>query len=334
MDPLTQGALGAALPLATRHKTQTGLAAACGFLAGMAPDIDVLIRDPDDSLLFLEYHRQFTHSLIFIPVGSAAVAAALFLLCRRWLGLGFFKVWLFCALGFATHGVLDAATSYGTLLFWPFDDTRYALSIVSIVDPLFTLPVLALIIIGVFRNDGRWGRGAILWALVYLSIGAYQHHGALAQAHRLAESRGHKPDRVVVKPTFGNIILWKSVYEAAGQFHVDAVRPRPWPATFAGTTVAKLDTPQAFPWLDPTSQQALDIGRFIRFSQGFVAKVTDGSTRVIDVRYSFIPTEIAALWSIRLAPDARPDVYAVYETNRAKARQDLPALLRMIFAHP
>ena len=334
MDPLTQGALGAALPLATRHRKQAGLAAACGFLAGLAPDLDVLIRDPDDTLLFLEYHRQFTHALIFIPVGSALVAGAIYGLGRRWLSFGFMKVWLFCALGYATHGALDAATSYGTMLFWPFDETRHALSIISIVDPLFSLPVLALTVFGMIKNDGRWGRTALVWALVYLSAGAYQHHAALAHARALAESRGHAPERITVKPTFGNIILWKSIYETAKQFHVDAIRPGPWPATFSGTMVTKFDTTRDFPWLDPASQQARDIERFRRFSQDFIAKALDGSARVIDVRYSFIPTEISALWSIRLKPNAGPGSHAIYETDRTQAREQLPMLMKMIFAQP
>ena len=38
-----------------------------GFLSGLAPDLDIFIRSESDPLLFLEFHRQFTHSLIFIP---------------------------------------------------------------------------------------------------------------------------------------------------------------------------------------------------------------------------------------------------------------------------
>ena len=41
-----------------------------GFLAGIFPDIDIFFRSNHDPLLFLEYHRQFTHSLIFIPIGG------------------------------------------------------------------------------------------------------------------------------------------------------------------------------------------------------------------------------------------------------------------------
>ncbi len=53
MDPLTQGALGAALPLSVAQRKQSMAAALLGFLAGMAEDLDVLIRSGSDPLLFL-----------------------------------------------------------------------------------------------------------------------------------------------------------------------------------------------------------------------------------------------------------------------------------------
>ncbi|MFT5657456.1 MAG: inner membrane protein, partial [Gammaproteobacteria bacterium] len=71
MDPLTQGVLGAALPLAAARRSDHLVAVGIlGLLSGMAPDLDVLLRSSSDPLLYLEYHRQFTHSLVFIPFGG------------------------------------------------------------------------------------------------------------------------------------------------------------------------------------------------------------------------------------------------------------------------
>ncbi len=67
MDPLTQGVLGASLPQSAGRGRYAASAGLLGFFAGMAADLDVLIRSNTDPLLFLEYHRQFTHSLVFIP---------------------------------------------------------------------------------------------------------------------------------------------------------------------------------------------------------------------------------------------------------------------------
>ncbi|MEX1237889.1 MAG: metal-dependent hydrolase, partial [Pseudomonadales bacterium] len=79
MDPVTQGVLGASLPQAASNYVvthepgtklrQLGTIGWLGCLSGMAPDLDILIQSPTDPILFLEYHRQFTHALIFIPVG-------------------------------------------------------------------------------------------------------------------------------------------------------------------------------------------------------------------------------------------------------------------------
>ena len=79
MDPVTQGTLGAILPQALANKRTAVWATLCGLMGGLAPDLDVLIRSEHDPLLFLEYHRQFTHSLIFIPVGGSLVGLLLYL---------------------------------------------------------------------------------------------------------------------------------------------------------------------------------------------------------------------------------------------------------------
>ena len=67
MDPLTQGTIGAALPQALGKKN-LGIVAMLGFLSGLAPDLDIFIRSSTDPLLSLEYHRQFTHSLIIYSI--------------------------------------------------------------------------------------------------------------------------------------------------------------------------------------------------------------------------------------------------------------------------
>lgn len=330
MDPLTQGALGAALPQATRGKRQVGIAGLLGFLAGMAADLDVLIRSPADPLLFLEYHRQFTHSLIFVPVGGLLCALGLhWLLGRRW-RLGFARTVLFCTLGYATHALLDSATSYGTMLFWPFSAERFAWSIVSIVDPLFTLPVLLLVVLAGRRRRALFARLALLWAGFYLTLGALQHQAALAMGAEIAAARGHAPLRLEVKPSFGNILVWKTIYETPDRFHVDAVRASLLPRVFPGTSVARLDPGRDLPWLDPNSQQARDIARFSGFSEGFVALDPRRPDRVIDVRYSFVPNDVSALWSIELKPGAPPDTHVRYRTHREEARESLGRLWRLI----
>ena len=331
MDPLTQGALGAALPqAATRNRTHVGIAGVFGFVAGLAADLDVLIRSEADPLLFLEYHRQFTHALIFIPIGGALCALALhWILGRRW-RLTFTQTFLFCALGYATHALLDSATSYGTMLFWPFSEERFSWSLVSIVDPLFTLPIAVLAVLAGVRRKPAPARLALAWAALYLTAGLLQHQSALAMGREIAASRGHAPVRLEVKPSFANILVWKTIYETPDRFYVDAVRAGPWPRVFPGVSVAKLDGARDLPWLDPASQQARDVERFYRFSDGFVAQDPQHPNRIIDVRYSFVPNDVNALWSIELVPGAPPTAHVRYRTHRDNARAHLGTLWRMV----
>lgn len=331
MDPLTQGALGAALPQATRGKS-IATAGVIGFLAGMAADLDVLIRSSTDPLLFLEYHRQFTHSLIFIPIGGLITALVLHAaLGKRW-GLAFRQTFLICTLGYATHGLLDAATAYGTQLFWPFSDARVSFSIISIVDPLFTVPLLAGVIAAALRNSPVPARIGLVWAALYFSLGAVQQARAVTAAQETAATRGLAPLRIVAKPSFGNLLIWKTITETEDRYYIDAVRAGLALRVFPGTALAKLDVARDLPWLNAETQQATDIERFRRFSQGYVAQDPEEPHRIVDVRYSFVPNEVTPLWSIEISPDAAPDAHVVYATDRSRAREDMRTLWRMATA--
>lgn len=285
-----------------------------GCFAGLAPDLDILIFSPTDPLLFLEYHRQFTHSLIFIPLGALLVAAAAHWLFRR--QLRFWQSYGCCLLGYASHGLLDACTTYGTLLLWPFSSQRFAWNNISIVDPLFTLPLLALIGAGAVRRSPWFARAALLWALCYLALGLVQRDRAIAAGHELAASRGHTPLRLEAKPGFANLLLWKLVYETADSFHVDAVRVGSAVTLFPGERAEKLAVRKHFPWLDPNSQQARDIERFRWFSNGYLALDPQTPNRIIDVRYSIVPNEIDALWAIDLAPGKSPTEHVAWRSLR------------------
>ena len=141
MDPLTQGLLGAAAAQALVGKQLGGRAWLIGAVGGVLPDADVFIGSAEDPLLAVEVHRQFTHALAFIPVGGA-VAGTPWLLRKKYRYQ--WKPVLGAAVaGYATHGLLDACTTYGTQLLWPFSSLRVAWNCISIVDPVFTLVLLA-----------------------------------------------------------------------------------------------------------------------------------------------------------------------------------------------
>jgi inner membrane protein len=325
VDPLTQATLGSALSQAASDAGRVRAFTLAGAVGGVAPDLDVLIRSASDPLVYLEFHRQFTHSLAFVPVGAAVCALVMAPLLSRWLRP--METYLACLLGYATHGLLDAATSYGTQLLWPFSDARVSWNWISVVDPLFTLPLLGLVVLGAVRRRRSYALLGLAWGLAYIGVGALQHERALALAARLAEERGQTADRQSVKPAFANLLLWKSVYAHDGRYHVDGLRLGTRPQVCDGESVASLDPSGQLPWLDEASQQWRDVARFAWFSDGWLALDREDPLYVVDIRYSSLPNRIDALWGLKLNPLAGASAHAHYHVVRARRTSSLTGLL-------
>jgi inner membrane protein len=327
MDPVSQGALGAALAQSLADRQKIASAAWFGALAGMAPDLDVFIRSSTDPLLFLEYHRQFTHSLIFIPVGALIVTAALYRVIRH--QLSFREAYLASTAGYATHGLLDACTTYGTLLLWPFSDIRIAWNNVSVVDPLFTIPLLIFVVLAWRRRKPSLAAAGMIWAVFYLAIGVVQHQRAMDAAAELAANRNHTPHRLSIKPGFANLLLWKSVYEHNNVYYVDGIRAGTPVMVCEGDQIEKLNLARHLPHLDPSSQQATDIQRFRWFSSDFLAWDPKRGS-IVDIRYSLVPNQIDALWGIRLNAAADPTAHVSWWAERSAGPEVRSALYDLV----
>lgn len=330
MDPLTQGVLGASLPQSLSKKKSLGIIGLIGFISGLAPDLDIFIRSDTDPLLFLEYHRQFTHSLIFIPIGGFICALFLFLILGKKFNFSFKEIWFYATCGYATHGLLDSCTSYGTLLFWPFNDTRIAWNNISIIDPLFTIPILVFILLASIKKNRLYAILAIFWAVLYLILGVYQKNEALKIAKIIASERNHHEIRINVKPSIGNLLLWKSIYETEDKFYIDGIRLGWDKKIFYGESINKIDIQSSFPWLIINSQQAKDIKRFEWFSDGYIAINPKNKNQIIDIRYSEIPNQIGGLWGIELNANKSSSEHVKYITNRNISKDRFKILKKMI----
>lgn len=341
MDPVSQGVLGGVAGQQVSSKQQKVAALVVGCLGGMAADLDVLISSDKDPLLFLEYHRHFTHALVFIPIGALLCALFSHWVFRRWfnkLDIGFRQVYLFSFAGYATHALLDACTTYGTQLLWPFSDARIAWNNVSVVDPLFTVPLLVLLILSVFKRSQRWATVSAIYVFAYLGLGFLQHHRAVDIAQQIASERGHTPTQLSAKPSFANLLVWKSVYEYNDRYYIDAVRVGFGDnhIVYSGVMVDKLNIATHFPALDLNSQQARDIERFRWFSNQYLALDPDNKNRIIDVRYSLIPNQVGGMWGIVLDDNADPDQHVQWTTVRPGAKKSKKLFLhlwKMILGH-
>ena len=327
MDPLSQGTVGAVFAQSTSNKSNIFKVGLIGFLAGLAPDLDVFIGSSTDPILFLEFHRQFTHSLIFIPFGSLIVSLLVFPLVKR--SMSFKNVYIASLLGYATHGLLDACTSYGTLLFWPFSKERITWNNISIIDPLFTIPVLLLAATAIKTKKKVFSFFAIGWIAFYLSLGFVQYERALSTANELANSRGHNAERLTLKPSFGNLILWKSIYQHNDTFYVDAIRTVQLSTWCVGESIRAFDYEQHLPDLDEDSQQKKDIERFRWFSQDYLG-YDEEKNIVTDVRYSMIPNQIDPMWGLVIDDQLDINEHAIWWTSRSLDESQLDLFKDML----
>ena len=229
--------------------------------------------------------------------------------------MNFKTIYIASFLGYATHGLLDACTSYGTLLFWPFSNERVTWNNISIVDPIFTIPVLILIGTAIKTKRKIYSFFSIGWIIFYLSLGFIQYERALSTANDLAKSRGHNPERLTLKPSFGNLILWKSIYEHEKTFYVDAIRTVQTSTVCLGESIKIFDYQEHLPDLDKESQQALDIERFRWFSQDYLGFDQEKSL-VTDVRYSMLPNQIEPMWGLVIDDLRDTNEHAIWWTGR------------------
>lgn len=303
MDPLTHVLLGANLGLAAFGRRLGRVAALAGGLAAFAPDADIFIRSARDPLLAIEHHRGFTHALAFAPVG-AAIVASLWLLRPAWRKTGrWLTVWLCCLAGYFSHTLLDAATSYGTRLFWPFSDHRAGWDLVSVIDPLFTLLMAAGLGWALARQRFRAAGVALALGAIYLGCGAVQHLRAVAAQRELARTRGHAIERFEVMPTLANNVIWRALYVHAGQIHSDRIRVG-W---FSAATVREGWALPLVGIRDLKPDEAARNGgrsfeRFAWFSENWVARSPADPSVLGDMRYSLSAEAFDPIWGIRFTP--------------------------------
>ncbi|MFP4225675.1 MAG: metal-dependent hydrolase [Desulfobacterales bacterium] len=301
MDPFTQGLTGIIAAQTPADKKSIRQATVAGLIGGMLPDADIFIHAPNDPLFNLLIHRHFTHSLIFIPIGGLIAAVMAWLLLRR--RLGFLKTYLFATLGYATGGLLDACTSYGTYLYWPFSNYRVDWDNIAIIDPAYSLILLVSIVIAFRRKARRYAGIGLILALCYLMIGVAAKNSATRVLKDTADQRGHQIERLRVMPTIGNLILWRGVYETDGRFHVNGIRlglfgPH---RVYAGPVVHKFQANECASGSGKTLV-CQNIEGFSHFADGYVFAYTKDPLIIGDLRYSMLPHAITPLWGLVVHP--------------------------------
>ena len=208
MDTVTHALLGTAIAEAGFRSKLGKRALIAGAIYGSLPDADMflVILDPKH---MLNYHRAASHSIIL-----AFIAAPLL----GWLAWKFGKktgsilIWSFLALlAVLSHDLLDLFTSWGTEIFYPFSNTRFAISALPIVDPLITLPLIGVLVSTIILKNLKIRRIAaalaLLWCISYTAMGYNFSNQAIKLLSKLKPA-GFEVIQAQAAANPGTILLW------------------------------------------------------------------------------------------------------------------------------
>lgn len=187
MDTLTHALCGALVARLTAGRAAPGRGLprriAAGFFAGAFPDIDFVVAwlGPVEYLL---HHRGATHSLLLLPLWAWVCAWLLAKVLREpggWRGL--FGA---CAWAIGAHIAGDLITSFGTMIFAPVSDTRVDWGTTFIIDPWFSLIVIAGLAASAF-----WRQTRLPAAAAAAMLAAYVGFQAVLKERALDFARAH-----------------------------------------------------------------------------------------------------------------------------------------------
>jgi len=328
MDPVTHGLVGATFTQSFADKKSFRAATLTGFTSALLADADIFISSSTDPLLNLEIHRQFTHSLLFIPVGALIATCLVWWFTRKY--LTFKETFLFSFAGYATAGFMDYLTSYGVHLLWPFSGDRYALDIISVFDPVFTIGVLVFITLAYIKRQNLYSGIALAWILLYLLFGYSQQQKAYRAIDQVIHNQGYATKQTVVKPTIANQLLWSARYISADTVYSYGVRLIPFsePQIYKGQTAPLLDWQSEYSDLKGTTLYR-DIRRFSDLSNGYLISHPDHKNVIGDARYSMLPTILSPLWGIS-ADTSRPNKHVSFDTYRDARSEVRKAYIDML----
>lgn len=132
--------------------------------------------------------------------------------------------WLFF-LALSTHWLLDCFTAFGTQIFQPFSSYRVAFNNISVVDPFYTIPFLACMILvaSSVRNTPKrilfknLGLGISSFYMLLTLVNKWHVDQVFDQAYA---HRNIQPIRSSAGPTILNNFLWSGVAEDKDNFYV------------------------------------------------------------------------------------------------------------------
>ncbi|HEV8694019.1 MAG TPA: metal-dependent hydrolase [Lysobacter sp.] len=215
MDSLTHLFVGGAIAAAIAPASQRRAALLAGALLNSLPDIDVLpLLISDDPVTRMVCHRGITHSVLLLPLVGWALWAwfrrrggRVAQAPQRWF-------WIF-QLTLLTHPLLDAFTVYGTQLLWPLPLKPAMWSSLFIIDPAFSIGLVAACVIAWFARERQLAQRALVTGMAlsvcYLGLSLIAKWRVENEAERALAARNLLDAPRFSVPMPFNILLWRVV---------------------------------------------------------------------------------------------------------------------------
>jgi inner membrane protein len=297
MDSVTQFALGATIGTAVLGR-RLGLrkAAITGGLLATLPDLDVFWPEADLVERFVT-HRSATHSLVMHSLVTPVLGEAL----RRSIpGLkelawrqGMLLAWGAVFLCLTTHALLDATTIYGTQLLWPLNRVPYAIGSIFIIDPLYTLPLLAMTIWALCRKQyqpgfGRWLSVAFVASTLYLGWSILAQGLIEDKGRQVLAKAGLDFNQIIATPMPFNTLFWRVIAVDDRQYYNIYLPVQGRTEKLEIYQQLRL-SPGTECWLEASAPGA-PVHRLVSFSRGFFSlKEEKGELIYADLRMGMTP---------------------------------------------
>jgi inner membrane protein len=250
MDTLTHALSGALAARATAPRTariSVPARLAAGFFAAAFPDLDWALAYVSP-VAYITGHRGVTHSALMLPLWAGLLAWACAAIDRgsaTW--RDYYGV---CAIGIGMHILGDLITSFGTIVFAPVSDARFAWSTTFIIDLWFSGIILAgLAAAWVWRRSRLPAVLGLAVLAGYVALQAVLHSRAVDVGIEYAQRRGLGAAHVAALPRPVSPFNWMVVVTHGDRYHyanVNLVRGAtpPAPGPDAGL-IARLDAAYA-----------------------------------------------------------------------------------------
>jgi len=217
MDPVTHGLAGALIAEAGFAQKLGGRSRYLLAGAAMFPDIDIIYR-VESLPAYIAHHRALSHSFVGLIASGILIGGILGRLDeeRRYIP------WIAaCWVALFSHQILDLITSYGTVVLYPFSQTRFYFDWVFILDFFLTGTLLVSLVASRLKPSQSSKRAGIGLAVVscYIAFCALNHAVALHHLKRSAEENGITYERAAAIPQPILPLRWSGIISTGMHYY-------------------------------------------------------------------------------------------------------------------